>query len=132
MNTKYITTAATILFCCTAGITSYAQDTADTMVQPDNTQVNMRDRNANEVTADQQKDNKSDRDMAKEIRHSIITDKSLSSYAHNIKIIIRGGEVTLKGPVRSAHEKHVIIDKAVAVAGNADKITDQISIKRYK
>jgi hyperosmotically inducible protein len=129
---KYTTALLTILFCSIAGAASYAEDNTMAPVQSDNTQVNTRDRNAGEATADQQKENKADRDMAKEIRHSIMADKSLSSYAHNIKIIIQDGIVTLKGPVRSAHEKHVVIDKAVAVAGNADKITDQISIKHYK
>ena len=129
---KYTTALLSILFCSIVGTGSYAEDNAMSPVQSDNTQVNTRDRNASEVTADQQKENKADRDMAKKIRHSIMADKSLSSYAHNIKIIIQGGDVTLKGPVRSALEKHVVIDKAVAVAGNADKITDQISIKRSK
>ena len=119
----------TILLCGIAGTASYAQDAAVSPVQPDNTKVNMRDRDASEATADQQKEDTADLDMAKEIRHSIMADKSLSSYAHNIKIIIQDGDVTLKGPVMSAHEKHVVINKAVAVAGNADKITDQISIK---
>ena len=132
INMKYTTALLAILFCCMAGTASYAQYNATTTVQSDNTKVNMRDRDAGEVTADQQKENEADRDMAKEIRHSIMADKSLSSYAHNIKIIIRDGAVTLKGPVRSRHEKQVVIKKAVAVAGNMDNITDQISIKYKK
>jgi len=59
-----------------------------------------------------------------------MADKSLSTYAHNIKIISQNGAVTLKGPVKSDDEKRVIVAKAVAVAGSADKVTDEISIKQ--
>ena len=58
-----------------------------------------------------------------------MADKSLSSYAHNVKIISQNGTVTLKGPVKSDDEKIAVIAKAVAVAGGADKVTDQITVK---
>jgi osmotically-inducible protein OsmY len=98
--------------------------------EPDNTKVNKRDRNAAEVTADQQKGNVSDRELTAKIRRSIMADKSLSSYAHNIKIVSQNGTVTLKGPVKSDDEKKVVMAKAVAVAGSANNVTDQISIKQ--
>jgi len=41
-----------------------------------------------------------------------LDDKSLSTYAHNVKIIVQNGEVTLKGPVRSEQERQVIEAKA--------------------
>lgn len=47
----------------------------------DNTKVNERDRNANEPTADQQKENRSDRDITQQIRQSLMKDKSLSTYS---------------------------------------------------
>ena len=56
-------------------------------------------------------------------------DKALSTYAHNVKIISQNGAVTLKGPVKSDEEKKAVIAKAVAVAGSADKVTDQVSVK---
>ena len=92
--------------------------------------MNKRDRNAGEVTADQQKVNATDQDLTKRIRQSIMSDKSLSTYAHNIKIISQNGTVTLKGPVKSDDEKKAVMAKAVAVAGSADKVTDQISVKQ--
>ena len=98
--------------------------------KPDNTKVNERDRNSGEATADQQKMNPADRALTRNIRRSIMADKSLSTYAHNIKIISQNGAVTLKGPVKSDDEKASVIAKAVAVAGSADKVTDQISVKR--
>jgi len=97
---------------------------------PDNTSVNQRDRDPGQATADQQKENRSDRDLTKHIRQSIMADKSLSSYAHNVKIISQNGTVTLKGPVKSADEKNSVIAKAVAVVGSADKVTDQVTVKQ--
>ena len=120
--------ALTILF-CTGAIIGYGQ-TPDTTPKPDNTKVNERDRNAGEATADQQKTNATDQQMTKKIRQSVMADKSLSTYAHNIKIISQNGTVTLKGPVKSDDEKKSLVAKAVAVAGSADKVTDQISVKQ--
>jgi osmotically-inducible protein OsmY len=56
-----------------------------------------------------------------------VKDKSLSTYAHNVKVIVQGGAVTLKGPVRSDEEKQSIEAKAGQVAGT-DKVTDQIEV----
>lgn len=97
-------------------------------VPGDNTKVNQRDKSASEPTADQQKNNRSDTDITKQIRSSITKDKSLSTYAHNIKIITQDGQVTLKGPVRSDDEKKALEAKAAEVAG-ADKITNQLDVQ---
>ena len=118
---------AVIILSSVAAVACYGQ-TSDT--KPDNTKVNQRDRSASEVTADQQKANATDRDLTKKIRRSVMADKSLSTYAHNIKIISQNGVVTLKGPVKSDDEKRAVVAKAVAVAGTADKVTDQISVKQ--
>ena len=99
---------------------------ADT--QPDNTKINQRDRNLNEATADQQKGNRSDRDITQQVRKAIIADKSLSTYAHNVKVITQNGMVTLKGPVRSEEEKKAIEAKAAEVAGG-DKVTNEMDVK---
>ena len=83
----------------------------------DNTKVNTRDRSEGAVTADQQKENAADRTLTQKVRQSLMRDKSLSTYAHNVKIVSQGGEVTLKGPVRSDEEKQIIEAKAAEVAG---------------
>ena len=44
-------------------------------------------------------------------------DKSLSTYAHNVKIVTQGGQVTLKGPVQSEDERKALEAKAAEVAG---------------
>jgi hyperosmotically inducible protein len=120
---KFSRIALTTLFCA-ATVIAYGQ------TQPDNTGVNKRDQNPGQVTADQQKMNANDQELTRNIRKSIMADKSLSTYAHNVKIISQNGMVTLKGPVKSDHEKQVLVSKAVAVAGSADKVTDQISVKQ--
>jgi hyperosmotically inducible protein len=94
----------------------------------DNSKMNQRDQSKNEPTADQQKDNRTDLEITKQIRQSIVADKSLSTYAHNVKIITQDGRVTLKGPVRSEDEKQSVAAKATAVAGD-NKVTDDLSIK---
>ncbi|HLV87915.1 MAG TPA: BON domain-containing protein [Candidatus Sulfotelmatobacter sp.] len=114
----------------TAGILATAQEPSDQQAAPapDNTKVNERDRSKSEATADQQKDNRSDRDITQQIRQSIIKDKSLSEYAHNVKIVTQNGQVTLKGPVRSEDEKRAIEAKAAEVAGDG-KVTSELNIK---
>src|ERR1700687_979544 len=60
---------------------------ATSQAQPDNTKVNKRDKNPDEATADQQKMNAADRNLTARIRKSVIADKTLSTYAHNVKLI---------------------------------------------
>jgi len=95
---------------------------------PDNTKTNQRDRSQNEPTADQQKENQSDRDLAAKVRQALVKDKSLSTYAHNVKIIAQGGTITLKGPVRSEEEKQAVETKAAEAAGGADKVRSEIEV----
>jgi osmotically-inducible protein OsmY len=94
--------------------------------QPDNTGANKTNQDA--ATADQQKENAADRDLAKKIRQSIVDDKSLSTYAHNVKIIVRNGNVTLKGPVKTEDDKAAIESKATALAG-AGNVQNEITVK---
>jgi osmotically-inducible protein OsmY len=104
------------------GLSLYAQTTA-----PDNTKVNKRDQDQSRPTAGQQKENRPDRDITRQIRRSITQDKGLSTYARNIKIITQNGNVTLRGPVRSEEEKKTIEAKANEVAG-AGHVKSEIQI----
>ena len=102
------------------------------LAQPaDNTKINQRDRSQTELTADQQGETKQDREITQKIRRALVNDKSLSTYAHNVKIITVGGMVTLKGPVKSEEEKRAIEEKATQIAGN-DKIKSEIDIAPKK
>lgn len=103
----------------------HAQDQAPSRTAPDNSARNKN----HDTTADQQKDNRSDRDITKQIRHSIVSDKSLSTYGHNVKVITENGAVTLKGPVHSEEEKQAIGQKAAEVAGQ-DKVTNELTVKQ--
>ena len=97
----------------------------------DNTKVNKRDRAKEAATADQQKENSSDRDLTQKIRRALMDDKTLSTYAHNVKVIAQDGQVTLKGPVRTEDEKRAVEAKATEVAG-AGHVTNQLSIAPSK
>jgi len=87
----------------------------------------MQFRNPSASTADQQKENRSDRETTRQIRRAIVKDKSLSTYAHNVKVISENGMVTLKGPVRSEEEKQAVESKAAEVAGQ-DKVQSEIQV----
>ena len=100
---------------------------SQTQAMPDNS-ANNRAQNQSQ-TADQQKDNAADRTMTAKIRRAIVSDHSLSMYAHNVKVIVSGGAVTLKGPVHSAAEKQTVVAKAETIAGR-DKVTDQLTVKQ--
>ena len=97
----------------------------------DNTKMNKRDRNTAEPTADRAKNGVSDRDIMQKIRKAVVDDQSLSTYAHNVKIVSQDGRVTLKGPVRSQEEKRSVEEKAKEVAG-AGNVTNEMSIKRSR
>jgi hyperosmotically inducible protein len=97
----------------------------------DNTKVNKRDRAEGAVTADQQKENASDREIAQKIRRALMADNTLSTYAHNVKIVAQNGQVTLKGPVRTDDEKKSVEAKATEVAG-AGRVNNEITIAPTK
>ena len=80
-------------------------------------------------TADQQNNKTSDRELTAKIRRAVVADKSLSTYGHNVKIIVAGGAVTLKGPVHSEDEKRKISAKAGEIVGQ-DNVTNQLTVKQ--
>ena len=55
-------------------------------------------------------------------------DRELSMTAKNIKVITANGQVTLRGPVKTAQEKAKIDQLARSAAGGA-KIDDQLDVK---
>ena len=91
---------------------------------PDNTKANTR---TDQNTANKQSNTASDRDLTQQVRKAIMEDKSISTYAHNVKVVTQNGQVTLSGPVRSDEEKQAIVGKAAQVAGK-DHVVDQISV----
>lgn len=98
---------------------------------PDNTRNNQLDRNAEEPSADWQSNSPSDQTLTRQIRQALVSDKSLSTDAHNVKIISQDGQVTLRGPVRSKEEKHLVESKATEIAGAA-KVTSELQVAPQK
>jgi osmotically-inducible protein OsmY len=92
---------------------------------PDNTKTN---KQAGK-TADQQSQDKADLALAKKIRAAIVKDKTLSTSAHNCKVITNQGAVTLRGPVKSDKEKTAVEKIAADIAGEG-KVTNQLTIAR--
>jgi hyperosmotically inducible periplasmic protein len=119
--------ARTSLVVACLGLPAVVEAQAEPAPKPDNSKVNERDRRPEQATADQQKNNRADLEITQRIRKALTADKSLSTYAHNVKVITQGGKVTLKGPVRSADERKAVELKAAEVAG-AENITNQITV----
>jgi osmotically-inducible protein OsmY len=105
----------------------HAQDQANppSSTAPDNSSQNKN----HAQTAQSQKENASDREITQKIRQSLMADKSLSTYAHNVKIITQDGQVTLKGPVQNENEREAIASKAADVAGTG-KVNNQLTVKQ--
>jgi hyperosmotically inducible periplasmic protein len=95
---------------------------------PDNAAANRPGNSPDANRADQQGSSENDREITRKIRKAVIADKSLSTYAHNVKIISRNGVVTLKGPVRSDQEKNAIDSAATQIAG-AVNVKDELTVK---
>jgi osmotically-inducible protein OsmY len=83
---------------------------------PDNTGRNVRDR-GDTVTSGDQSETKADIAVTQKIRQAVVADDSLSTNAHNVKIITANGAVTLRGPVKNDDERKKIAAMAEQVAG---------------
>ena len=106
---------------------SYTFAQIPSSVAPDNAKSNKVDASNATATADAQSNSAADLDMTKRIRQSLMADKSLSTYAHNIKIVTVNGRVTLNGVVRSQDEKGVVEPKAANIVGE-NKLTSDLKV----
>jgi hyperosmotically inducible periplasmic protein len=127
MHSSHILAAAVGLMLCAPALPYAAQQ----KTEPDNTGVNKRDQSPDSKTADQQSNDRADLELARRIRQSIVNDKSLSTYAHNIKIVAVAGKVTLKGPVKTGEEKTTVETKAREIAG-ASNVVSQLEVAPNK
>lgn len=117
---RLVFTLGSLVFCVVSLMATPRPRFQDPQTPPDNTKQNKQ----TNPSANQQKMNAADRELTQKIRRAIHEDTSLSTYAHNIKIISQDGKVTLREPVRSEEEKTNIEGKAVAVAGQGN-VTNQ-------
>ena len=117
------------LFASAAAFTLVAAIAGAQTAAPDNSKANgdVLNSTGKTSTADAQKNNSTDIALTQQIRKSVIADKSLSTYAHNVKIVSVNGAVTLNGVVRDSHEKDVLEMKAQAIAGKAN-VTDDLTV----
>ena len=123
-------TVAVLLLSSMLGAPHVIAQTPST-VAPDNAKSNKVDESNATATADAQTNNATDLDLTKRIRQSIMADKSLSTYAHNIKIVTVNGSVTLNGVVRSDDEKGAVEMKAANIAGK-NRVTNEFKIAPSK
>jgi osmotically-inducible protein OsmY len=103
--------SATVTFAADPSTKGEAKESA-----PDNTGRNVRDR-GDTVTSGDQSESKADLETTQKIRQAVVADDSLSTNAHNVKIITANGAVTLRGPVKSDDERKKIAAMAEQVAG---------------
>jgi len=109
-----------------AGTVAMAQES--TPMAPDNAAVNTRDRAPEAMTAGEQSNANGDVNLSRKIRRAVVKDGTLSTMAHNVKIVAVAGHVTLRGPVQTEQEKTVIGNKADAIAG-AGNVDNQLDVK---
>lgn len=94
----------------------------------DNTNINERDKGGATKTPQTQSNSAQDRGLLAAVRRAIVGDKSLSTMAHNVKVLVEGGTVTLRGPVKSAEEKAKVESLAKNVKG-ITSIDNQLDVK---
>ncbi len=104
---------------------------ADDKKAPDNTATNERDRSGETQTSGDQSNSSADLKITQAVRQALMRDSELSMTAKNIKVITANGQVTLRGPVKTAQEKAKVDQIARSAAGGA-QIDDQLDVKGSK
>lgn len=94
----------------------------------DNTDINKRDKAGNTKTPEKQSNRTQDRRLLAAVRRAVVDDKSLSTTAHNAKILVQGGQVTLRGPVASEEEK-AKVERLVKGVKGVKTVDNRLDIK---
>jgi hyperosmotically inducible periplasmic protein len=113
---------------CLSAFSLAALAADDKKAEPDNTATNERDRSGETKTSGDQSNSSADLKTTQAIRQALMKDGELSTTAKNIKVITSNGQVTLRGPVKTAQEKSKIDQVAKSAAGGA-KIDNQLDVK---
>jgi osmotically-inducible protein OsmY len=95
---------------------------------PDDTGVNVRDRDGATKTPMDQSNDPADVEVTRQIRQGITDADSLGMNARNVKVITSNGVVTLRGPVTSAAERSTIETIARNTAG-VKRVENQIEVE---
>jgi hyperosmotically inducible periplasmic protein len=125
-SSRLTTNADTFARSDTNAMSSYGTNTAGRDV--DNSGINNRDRDTNNLTPGDQGNTQADIDLTQKIRKALVADSTYSMTAKNIKIITVNSRVTLRGPVNSDSEKSGIEVVAKNIAGDAN-VDDQLDVK---
>jgi osmotically-inducible protein OsmY len=112
-----------------AGVAAANDDKAKT--EPDNTKRNEAIVERNAPTAESQSNDKGDMELTAKVRRAIVDDESLSTYAHNVKIVSNNGSVYLSGPVRTEAERQAVERIAAGVAGKT-KVKSDVAVAPQK
>ena len=113
---------------CLGALSLDAFATDNEKAKPDNTATNERDRSGETKTSGDQSNSSADLKITQAIRRALMKNRELSTTAKNIKIITANGQVTLRGPVKTAQEKARVDQIAKSAAGGA-QIDDQLEVK---
>jgi hyperosmotically inducible protein len=116
---------------CLSALSLAALAADDEKSKSDNTKTNQRDRSGETKTSGDQSNSSADLKVTQAIRQALMKDGELSTTAKNIKIITANGQVTLRGPVKTAQEKAKVDQIARSAAGGA-QIDDQLDVKESK
>ena len=95
----------------------------------DNSAINARDESGATLTPRDQPNNATDIKVEADVRSAIVGDKTLSTLAHNVKIVTANGTVTLRGPVRTVAEKERVAKLAMNTSGVA-RVENLIDVNR--
>jgi hyperosmotically inducible periplasmic protein len=111
------------LFVCATSMagSSFAAD-----INADNTKRNQEPDSA--LTPLDQSNDPKDIKIVAAIRSAIVDDSGLSTNAQNLKVIVRQGTVTLRGPVDNASEK-ARVEKLAKNTQGVVRIDNQLSVK---
>ena len=126
--------AASLAMLTMSGTAAIAQQTPPaaapvTSTAADNTRLNTRDKSADTMKPTDQPNNSEDIKVAAAVRKSIVDEKSLSTMAHNVKLVAAAGVVTLRGPVASADEK-IKVGKLAASVFGVSQVNNELDIKQ--
>lgn len=114
----------------TDGAATTPAPAGQTTPKADNTGINDRDDNAAAKTPQDQSSRSQDRELLAAVRRAIVGDKTLSTMAHNAKIIVEHGTVTLRGPVKSEEEK-AQVERVTQQVRGVTKIDNRLDVKAH-
>lgn len=117
---------ATLAVPAAIGVSALA---ADHGADADNTKRNVEDRDSATITPLDQGGSQADRTITQQIRKAVVAHDGLSVNAKNSKIMTIDGVVTLRGPVKTDHEKAAIGTVAQKTAG-VKRVDNELEVER--